>query len=390
MNVAKEFHSIANIFPLMEGQEFDSLCEDISKNGLYEPISIFENKILDGRNRYRACELTGVEPKFTRCEGSKEDALSCVISLNLKRRHLNESQRAVIASKLATAKRGGDRKSQYYQKADLPLDITREEASNLLNVSERLIGETREVEREAPELLPDIESGTLSVNKAKKKVREKKRNKERTDLAKAGEKVKSSERWNIWTADMATWTAPRQYDWIITDPPYPKEYVPLYEILAEKAKEWLKPGGLLVVMCGQSYLPKIHKLLGTHLEYYWEACYRTPGQPTPLRQRSVNSSWKPLLIYSNGDYTGKIFGDVFRSGANDKDFHKWGQSVSGMTSIIKGMCLSGQYILDPFCGAGTTGVAAISCGCFFDGIDNDKDSVNIAKVRLSGASKAAV
>jgi site-specific DNA-methyltransferase (adenine-specific) len=77
-----------------------------------------------------------------------------------------------------------------------------------------------------------------------------------------------------------------------------------------------------------------------------------------------------------------MFSDVYESGENDKDLHKWGQSESGMLSIIQGICLPGQSILDPFCGAGTTGVAALKHGCLFDGIDIDEESVNISKGRM--------
>ena len=95
---------------------------------------------------------------------------------------------------------------------------------------------------------------------------------------------------------------------------------------------------------------------------------------------------KPLLFYCRKDakYAGKIFGDVFRSDANDKDFHKWGQSISGMTDIVSRLCLPGEYLLDPFCGGGTTGIAAIAHGCFFDGVEIEADNVNISKARING------
>ena len=210
----------------------------------------------------------------------------------------------------------------------------------------------------------------------------------RAEVASSAENVKPSDKWHIYHADMATWKAPRQYDFIITDPPYPKEYLPLYETLAERAKEWLKPGGLLIAMCGQSYLDEIYCMMSKHIEYYWTAAYLTPGQPTPMSQRNVNSTWKPLLVFSNGDYKGKIFGDVFKSDGNDKDLHKWGQSESGMYSIVSGICLPGQSILDPFCGAGTTGKAALKHKCFFDGVDCDEQNVNISIGRLGSDSAA--
>jgi 16S rRNA G966 N2-methylase RsmD len=210
----------------------------------------------------------------------------------------------------------------------------------------------------------------------------------RAEVAEKAESVQPSDRWHIYHADMQEWQAPKQYDFIITDPPYPKEYLHLYEVLAYRAVQWLKPGGLLIAMCGQSYLDEIYAMMGKHLKYYWTAAYLTPGQPTPLRQRNVNTTWKPLLIYSHGEYRGKIFGDVFKSDGNDKDLHKWGQSVSGMYDIISKICLTGQSILDPFCGAGTTGIAALKHDCLFDGIDIDEQNVKIAIGRLGSDSTA--
>jgi 16S rRNA G966 N2-methylase RsmD len=208
----------------------------------------------------------------------------------------------------------------------------------------------------------------------------------RQEMAAAAAAIPASERWQVYHGDLQTFHAPQQYDFIITDPPYPKEFLPLYETLASRANDWLKDGGLLIAMCGQSYLDQIYALMSQHLDYYWTACYLTPGQPTPLRQVNVNTTWKPLLIMRKGKYQGKIFGDVFTSSGNDKDFHKWGQSISGMSAIIEGVCLPGQRILDPFCGAGTTGIAALKHGCLFDGLELDAANVNISRKRLHDAS----
>ena len=229
----------------------------------------------------------------------------------------------------------------------------------------------------------EVKSGKKTRTAATKKVKAEKVKAERAEIAKQAEAIIPSDRFSVSVGDMQDWASEEKFDFVITDPPYIKEYLPLYETLAIRCNDWLKPGGLLVAMCGQSYLDQIYSMMSKHLDYYWTAAYLTPGQPTPLRQRNVNTTWKPLLIFSNGEYHGKIFGDVFRSDGNDKSFHKWGQSISGMVSVVSGMCLPGQTILDPFCGAGTTGIAALKYGCLFTGIDVDSENVNISISRLS-------
>jgi ParB-like chromosome segregation protein Spo0J len=151
-----EFHALATLFPLLDGAGFDELVADIRTHGLREPIVLFEGKVLDGRNRYRACVEAGVEPTLTVYQG--EDPVAYVISLNLRRRHLNESQRAMVAAKLATLKLGDNQHSE-----GLPIG----RGSELLNVGERSVARAREVrEHGAPELVAAVERGAVSVSAA--------------------------------------------------------------------------------------------------------------------------------------------------------------------------------------------------------------------------------
>ena len=91
-----EFHKVASLFPLLEGKAFKELVEDVKKNGLLEKIWLHEGKIVDGRNRYNACKEAGAEPSFREWK-KKGSLISFVISLNLKRRHLTQSQAACVA-----------------------------------------------------------------------------------------------------------------------------------------------------------------------------------------------------------------------------------------------------------------------------------------------------
>jgi ParB-like chromosome segregation protein Spo0J len=69
-----EHHPLAEMFPLLKDAEFDDLVEDIRKHGLREPIILFEQKVIDGRNRERACIKAGVEPRYRSMEFDHHDA----------------------------------------------------------------------------------------------------------------------------------------------------------------------------------------------------------------------------------------------------------------------------------------------------------------------------
>jgi ParB-like chromosome segregation protein Spo0J len=104
------FHPLANLFPLMEGEEFDALVADIKANGLHYPIVLYDGKILDGRNRYRACLAAGFEPAVRNGDNWIGDPASFVISRNIRRRHLTaEQKRDLIARLLKAAPEKSDR-----------------------------------------------------------------------------------------------------------------------------------------------------------------------------------------------------------------------------------------------------------------------------------------
>lgn len=97
MNI--KFHEVADIFPMMGNVEFEALKSDIANNGLIEPIWTYQNKIIDGRNRYKACLEAGVEPRFKEWIGEESGLVAFVISENLHRRHLDETQRGMAAAR---------------------------------------------------------------------------------------------------------------------------------------------------------------------------------------------------------------------------------------------------------------------------------------------------
>lgn len=174
-------------------------------------------------------------------------------------------------------------------------------------------------------------------------------------------------------------------DVILTDPPYGEEYLELYRLLAIVAASSLKEGGSLLCMTGQSYLPQIFELLKhPDLKYRWTFAYLTPGGQSPqIWPAKINTFWKPILWYVKGEYENEWNGDVIKSDLNDKAYHKWGQSTSGMKKLLERISNPEAIIADPFCGGGTTGYAAAESGRRFYGYDNDIEMVNIARKRLN-------
>ena len=179
-NTSKEgvvFHEYANLFPMLEGEALDRLREDIREHGVREPVVFLGNAILDGRNRFMCARDLGIEYPRTEFEG--DDPLSFVISHNLHRRHLTESQRASIAARVANMNHGGNRKSQD-QAANLPLEVPLSEqaaptppltstadAAEMLNVSERSVRSARKVHDSAPpEISRAVDEGRMSVSLA--------------------------------------------------------------------------------------------------------------------------------------------------------------------------------------------------------------------------------
>jgi len=208
------YHPLANIFPLLGGAEFGALVTDIRAHGLRESIKLLDGSVLDGRNRLIACKLAGVEPRFEDFAG--DDPLAYVLSLNLTRRHLDASQRGMVAAKIANMRQGA--RTDLQPSANLP-EVSQSQAAFMLNVSERTIRSAREVIDEGiPELAEKVERGEVAVSAAAEVARIPKP--EQQEIVKAGPKAVVEAARDIRTNGMAhrtnftgnnQWFTPQQY-----------------------------------------------------------------------------------------------------------------------------------------------------------------------------------
>src|SRR6516162_1305030 len=155
-----DFHPLADIFPMLEDKSaaFEALVDDIRERRQQEPVWLYESKILDGRNRYLACQKLGREIQVKDFAG--DDPIGFVLSANLHRRHLNESQRAMVAAKLTSLAVGAN---QHTKGEGTSIDV----ASRLLNVGRASIDRARKVLATGdPKLVAAVEQGQVSVSAA--------------------------------------------------------------------------------------------------------------------------------------------------------------------------------------------------------------------------------
>ena len=158
-------HPLSEILPPLEGAELDALVADIREHGLIQPLVMYQGKILDGRNRWRACERLGVKPKTVDYRG--DDPLGYVLSLNLARRHLTPTQRAVVAENIVTFTHGGAR-SKGSQDPLVP-EVSRERAAKIMDTSPGTMKRVRKVlDRGTPALKAAMKDAKIDARTAVK------------------------------------------------------------------------------------------------------------------------------------------------------------------------------------------------------------------------------
>jgi ParB-like chromosome segregation protein Spo0J len=164
----KEFHPVADLFPLMGDEELLALADDIKANGLLEPIWLGpDGRIIDGRNRYRACELAEVEPAYRNWDG-QGSLVRFAVSLNLHRRHLNEAARAAIAAQIANMEEGRPKETVEIS----TVSISQTEAGEMLNVGrDSVIAAKRILNEGTPEEVAALKAGEVAVNTLAKDIR---------------------------------------------------------------------------------------------------------------------------------------------------------------------------------------------------------------------------
>ena len=174
-----KIHPYASVFPLMSGEEYDNLKADIIKNGLIEPIAIFDNQIIDGRNRYNACCEVNEPLRFFEWEDSG-NLLDYVIAKNLHRRHLSASQRAMLATEFLPQleKEALERKvlagsNTHAKKHDLEEYIIEDKGKSTEKIADQLkvnfvyVSDAKRIKQTDSEVANLVKQGDLNIPQAK-------------------------------------------------------------------------------------------------------------------------------------------------------------------------------------------------------------------------------
>ncbi len=413
------------------------LEQSVLAEGIRDPLVVWKRAdgtriLLDGHHRYDLAKQHGLDYAVVEMTFETEnDAILWVLQNQLARRNLTDEQRTLVLGryynmlKLAPHRPSAKKAEKF--SAFSGHDATSRQLGAIFGVSYRtvrnaaefaeVVDAIAEIEPEAaarivagelpdaktalpkvePELLPKVAERIArgDAQSVKEAVRAVKQEEAKQWTEKTNPETELPETIQLYAGDFRKVLAtlpPESVDAIITDPPYPLQYIPVFEPLAEHAARLLKPHGVLVVMVAHLYLPDYINALNKHLKYRWVCAYIMDGSKASVAVSRVGVAWKPLLVYVRRDARDLRFipSDVFY-GANktedglEKMHHPWQQSLQGFIDIVQRFTEPGDTVVDPFLGSGTTGVACLYLNRRFVGCDIDPSAVVIATQRIREA-----
>lgn len=190
----KEYHPIASLFPMMRGEEYEALKKDIADNGQLEPIWLHpDGRIIDGRNRYRVCTELGIEPHCRTWSG-EGSLVAFILSMNLHRRHLTPSQRAMVAVDIlpmleaeARVRMLAGRPCGNLATGSDDTGKARDHAAKLVQTGSRYVSDAKAIQDKAPALAEQVRAGEMNIPEAKREIARQEREAKRQEIEQAGQ-----------------------------------------------------------------------------------------------------------------------------------------------------------------------------------------------------------
>lgn len=399
------------LFAALDAATEAALRASIERFGVLVPVAKDQHgRVLDGHQRSRIADELGVPYRVDVISVSGEDeAREIAHTLNADRRQLSVEQRREVVADLRAKGHSlraiggalGVTKSQIERDlATVPQGTVPERVTGLdgkSRPSRRPTVVAAKNEREAERAQVALTTVTLpsvpviDVKRAERLARE-----QLAEQRRAEDIVGATEQDNIVVVHGDYRDVLSRYDVtngiVITDPPYPREFLNEWGEMAQAA---LEAGcDAIVAMCGQAILPDaIAEILRVEYQptaenvwrwqYRWCGAYLTKGAAARVWSGNVGTNWKPILIFDQDDERDFLAGDVFESTGDDKHHHHWGQNEHGIAQLVQAFTQPGDLVVDPFLGGGTTAVVCRDLGRQFVGCDIDSNAVSSTRQRLA-------
>jgi 16S rRNA G966 N2-methylase RsmD len=398
----------------------DAFLESVREKGVLEPLVITNGKeIISGHRRWLAAKDGGLESVPVRYSEFDDELTEreALIEFNRQREKtpgqvVNEFEEMLEIEKERARGRTKAKGNQHEGKETFPDHQTgqaRDKAAEKVNadVSGRTLEKGKTVKDKAesdeePEAVREaaqeawdgLQSGDESFNSAYQEVRtaeeqveqkqQREENKDEFERA-----VAENDAVEIHDGDFRAFDGDlAAVDHIVTDPPYDEAAIELWAALGELAANVLPDGGFLVAYSGKAHLPDVLAALSEHLNYYWQGIVRHKGAGAKIFSRKLRTNYKPVVVYQKGDLQPQesFVSDVVEGAGREKDAHDWQQAEAEAAELLERFTEPNDTVLDPMCGSGTTGVAALRSHRRAVLIDKDPDAVAAAKRRVADES----
>lgn len=371
-------HEITTLTPPLSKVTDDLLGESIGQLGVLMPVVYLEGRLIDGRARMRWAQHHGKKCPSIRLTSG--DPKSLTIALQLARRHLSSSQRAMLAAKLSTWRPGRPSKTR-------PQDdvFSRDKLAQMADVSTKSIDRARRVLASGQDdLVREVEAGKLDLKRAETIVRSAESKKHFEAIPQA-----EGDTDYLWIGDcrqLQEKITEGSISLILTDPPWGRKYHSLYQSLFEFAPRLLKEGGHLIVHTPVQQLPEILSLAQPPLRYHWtfvSVFQHGPCVNNSFRNGTINAAYHLLTWFTKGSPVmphSRYVLDVI-SAPPEKGLHPWQQPIGEAVHVLEATTREGDLVLDPFSGGGTVLLAARKLGRTPLGIEIDRRAATIIKQR---------
>ena len=382
------------IIPPLDTNERDLLESSIRAEGCRDAIVVWKERgiIVDGHNRHEICANLGITPPVREISFKDEhEAVEWMCVNQLGRRNLTDTARSDLRGKRYNNQKMAAHRPERGQndhvsgrtaeriaadegvgvrtvQRDADFSAALDTLSNLGVNRQEITSGKRKVKKNAVVQLAGLAQQDPEAAKAAwEKVKAEgdtagsiKAAMRDVKNAKAAEAIyqTNDELVQLHLGDFAAANdllKPGTVDAIITDPPYPAEFLPEWDKLGRLAMELLKPGGWCIAYSGKQHLDVVmRKMTDAGLAFYWQVIFKQTVVAT-IHPRKVNTTYKPILLFQKPPITPPegYFIDTIQGGGVEKDGHEWQQSEDGFAWLIQRFTNVGDLILEPFSGAGT-------------------------------------